>query len=44
MCPSGVVHCIRDGAPVLTSAEDGAMNMRAIDAIYRKAGLRLRGE
>ena len=39
-----LVRCIRDGAPVLTSAEDGAMNMRAIDAIYRKAGLRLRGE
>jgi predicted dehydrogenase len=38
-----LVRSIRDGAPVLTSAQDGVLNMRAIDAIYRKAGLPLRG-
>ncbi|MCC7462753.1 MAG: Gfo/Idh/MocA family oxidoreductase [Gammaproteobacteria bacterium] len=38
-----LVRCIRQGAPVLTSAENGALNMRAIDAIYRAAGLPLRG-
>jgi len=38
-----LVRCIRDGAPVLTSVDDGARTMSAIDAIYRKAGLRPRG-
>ena len=38
-----LVRCIREGAPVLTSAEDGARNMSGIDAIYRKAGLEIRG-
>ena len=38
-----LVRCIRDGAPVLTSVENGALNMRAIDAIYTAAGLPLRG-
>jgi predicted dehydrogenase len=38
-----LVRCIRHGAPVLTSAENGAANMRAIDAVYRAAGLPLRG-
>jgi predicted dehydrogenase len=34
---------VRDGAPVVTSAEDAVRNMRAIDAIYRAAGLPVRG-
>ena len=38
-----LVRSIRDGAPVLTSADNGILTMRAIDAIYTKAGLRLRG-
>jgi predicted dehydrogenase len=38
-----LVRCIRQGAPVLTSVENGALNMRAIDAIYRAAGLPPRG-
>jgi predicted dehydrogenase len=38
-----LVRCIRDGAPVLTSVDDGVRNMAAIDAIYRKAGLPPRG-
>lgn len=38
-----LVRCIREGAPVLTSADDGVRNMSAIDAIYRKAGLEPRG-
>jgi predicted dehydrogenase len=38
-----LVRCIRDGAPVLTSVENGIGNMRAIDAIYRAAGLPPRG-
>ena len=38
-----LVRCVRDGAPVLTSADDGALNMSAIDEIYRKAGLQVRG-
>jgi len=32
------------GAPVLTAPDDSIANMRVIDAIYRKAGLPLRGE
>jgi len=39
-----LVRCIRDGAPVLTSADDGVRNMAAIDAIYRLAGLKVRGD
>jgi len=38
-----LVRCVRDGAPVLTNVDDGISNMAAIDAIYRKAGLELRG-
>jgi predicted dehydrogenase len=38
-----LVRCIRDGAPVLTSVDDGVVNMSAIDAIYRRAGLSVRG-
>jgi predicted dehydrogenase len=38
-----LVRCVRDGAPVLTSAADGVLNMRVIDAIYDKAGLKRRG-
>ena len=34
---------VRDGAPVVTSAEDAVRNMRTIDAIYRAAGLPVRG-
>ena len=37
-----LVRCVRDGAPVLTSADDGVRNMAAIDTIYRKAGLEVR--
>jgi predicted dehydrogenase len=33
------VRSVRDGAPVLTSAEDAIANMRVIDAVYRAAGL-----
>jgi len=39
-----LVRCINEGAPVLTSVDDGIRNMAAIDAIYRKAGLQIRGE
>ena len=38
-----LVRCIRHGAPVLTSVDNGSLNMRAIDAIYTAAGLPLRG-
>jgi predicted dehydrogenase len=38
-----LARCIRDGAPVLTSADNGARIMRAADAIYKKSGLSLRG-
>jgi predicted dehydrogenase len=38
-----LVRCIRDGAPVLTSADNGVALMRTIDAIYTKAGLKRRG-
>jgi predicted dehydrogenase len=38
-----LVRCVHDGAPVLTSADDGVLNMSAIDDIYRKAGLQIRG-
>ncbi|MGB8331867.1 MAG: Gfo/Idh/MocA family oxidoreductase [Polyangiales bacterium] len=35
---------IVDGRPFPTTTADAAMNMRAVDAIYRAAGLRPRGE
>lgn len=38
-----LVRCVRNGAPVLTSVENGALNMRAIDAVYVAAGLPRRG-
>jgi predicted dehydrogenase len=38
-----LVRCVRDGAPVLTSADDGARTLRVVDEIYRKAGLQPRG-
>jgi predicted dehydrogenase len=38
------VRCVRDGAPVLSSADEGVRIAGNIDAIYKKAGLRLRGE
>ena len=34
---------VREGKPLPTTAEDGILNMRVIDAIYRKAGLSPRG-
>jgi predicted dehydrogenase len=34
---------VRDGAPVPTDAASGVLNMRAIDSVYRAAGLPLRG-
>jgi predicted dehydrogenase len=37
---SGVLH----GTPVLTPPADSVQNMRVIDAVYRAAGLPLRGE
>ena len=39
-----LARCIRDGAPVLTSASNGARIMRAADSIYAKAGLSRRGK
>jgi predicted dehydrogenase len=38
------VAAVRDGTPVPTDAADAVRNMRAIDAVYSAAGLRLRGE
>lgn len=35
---------VRRGAPILTPASDGVANMAVIDAVYRKAGLAVRGE
>ncbi len=37
------VAAVREGAPVLTSPEDAVANMDVIDAVYRRAGLPLRG-
>ena len=37
------VRAVREGAPFETDAADGIANMRAIDAIYRAAGLEPRG-
>ena len=39
-----LARCIREGAPVLTSADNGARLMRAADAIYKKSGLPIRGK
>ena len=38
------VAAVLDGAPTLTPPAESIANMRVIDAIYRAAGLRLRGE
>jgi predicted dehydrogenase len=38
-----LVRCIRDAAPVLTSASDGALTMRVVDGIYDTARLARRG-
>jgi predicted dehydrogenase len=35
---------VRDGTPVLTPPADSVQNMRVIDAVYRAAGLPIRGE
>ncbi len=37
------VDHVRSGTPVPTGADDGVANMRVIDAIYRAAGLQVRG-
>jgi predicted dehydrogenase len=37
------VAAVREGGPVLTSPEDAVVTMRVIDAVYRAAGLPLRG-
>ena len=37
------VHAVRQGVSLPTGARDGVANMRVIDAIYREAGLSLRG-
>ncbi len=37
------VAAVRGEAPLLTDARDGVANMRVIDAIYEKAGLKCRG-
>lgn len=37
-------NVIRDGSSFSTNPEDAVNNMRVIDAIYKKAGLTLRGE
>lgn len=36
-------RAIRAGEPAITDAAHGVANMRVVDAIYRKAGMRLRG-
>ena len=35
---------VRDGTPVPTDSQDAVLNMRVLDNIYERAGLRLRGE
>jgi predicted dehydrogenase len=37
------VDCVRKGRPVPTGPDDAVANMRVIDAIYRAAGLKVRG-
>lgn len=39
----GFAANVRDGAPILTTAEEGIANMRVIDAVYRAAGMKPRG-
>jgi len=34
---------VREGSPIVTDARDAVANMRVIDAVYRAAGLSLRG-
>jgi predicted dehydrogenase len=36
-------RAVRDGNPLPTDAKDATANMRVIDAIYERAGLRRRG-
>ena len=36
-------RAVRRGEPCITDAADGVANMRVIDAIYQKAGMKLRG-
>lgn len=38
-----LVRCLREGAPVVTSADDGVRTMRTLDLVYQAAGLPLRG-
>lgn len=38
-----LVDVIRNGAPILTPGFDGIANMAVVDAVYRKAGLAVRG-
>lgn len=38
-----IANVLRQGAPVETGAEQGAANLAVMDAIYRAAGLRVRG-
>lgn len=37
------VAAIQNGGPLLTDGQDGVANMRVIDAVYEKAGLKPRG-
>lgn len=39
----GFAANVRDGAPILTPAEEGIANMRVIDDVYRAAGMKPRG-
>lgn len=39
-----LVDVVRHGATILTPGSDGVANMAAIDAVYRKAGLAMRGD
>ncbi len=37
------VEAVRGGTPMVTDARDAVANMRVIDAVYDKAGLKRRG-
>jgi predicted dehydrogenase len=37
-----IAKVIRNGSPILTPASDGVANMKVVDDIYRRAGMRLR--
>ena len=37
-------RAVRGGEPAITDADHGIANMRIIDDIYRKAGMKLRGK